>query len=435
MDVKTVEIPSPNEEKASKVYYRKFLIYWFGQIVSLIGSSIVMFVLIWELTEIAGNNNTILSVAMFVGFLPSVVFLPIAGVISDKFDKRKLIILFDSLQALFTFILIPIMWFTQLQIWHIFVVNFLRGTCQAFHSPTSFSLTSLLVPKKKLSRMNGLNYLAGGLVNTIGPVIGAFLMIYFATSTILWLDGITFFIAFFGVLQLRLPPKSKSQEETKEISSSEKKETFGASFREGIQTIKTIPGLIGLILMATLTNFLIQPLNTLLPNFIKYTHLGTKEDLAFFMAIFQVGILIGAVIASLVRKWKRPLLWISIGMYAMSVGFIMLGVVPSGNLLFLNLVPFPMMLLNPVINAIFLTLIQLIIPQEKMGRVIAVVMLGASIASPLGILISGPLADLVGSISILYMICGALGILVVSVTLYRKPSLELIKMTKIEMNR
>ena len=203
------ELSTFEDEQASKIYFRKFLIYWIGQLVSLIGSSVVMFVLIWELTEIAGNNNTILSVSIFVGFIPSIVFLPIAGVISDKYDKRKIIILFDSLQAFFTFILIPIMWFTNLQIWHIFVVNFLRGTCQAFHSPTSFSLTAILVPKDKLSRINGLDYLASGLVNSIGPVIGAFLMIYFATSLILWLDGITFFIALFGVLQLRNSSESK----------------------------------------------------------------------------------------------------------------------------------------------------------------------------------------------------------------------------------
>jgi hypothetical protein len=67
MVIDTVEISSYKEEKAGKIYFRKFLIFWIGQLVSLIGSSIVMFVLIWELTNIAGNNNTILSVAMFKG--------------------------------------------------------------------------------------------------------------------------------------------------------------------------------------------------------------------------------------------------------------------------------------------------------------------------------------------------------------------------------
>jgi DHA3 family macrolide efflux protein-like MFS transporter len=436
METKILETDPEMKKKLEKNYFRKFLVYWLGQIVSLIGSSIVMFVLIWELTEIAGNNNTILSIAFFLGFLPSVIFMPIAGVISDKFDKRKVIILSDSLQALFTFLLIPILWFTSLQVWHILVVNFLRGTCQAFHSPTSFSLTTLLVPKKKLSRMNGMNYLASGLVNSIGPVIGAFLMIYFATSTILWLDGLTFLIALVGVLQLRMPPKPAiDEEDNPKIKEKPERQSFGASFKEGIHTIRAIPGLIGIMIMATFTNFLFQPIDTLLPNFIKYVHSGSKEDLAFFIALFQAGILIGAVIATAVKNWKRPLLWISIGMYVSSIGFILLGVVPTGKLDWLNVIPLPMMLLNPVVNAIFLTLVQLIIPQEKMGRVIAVLMLMSSVASPIGMLIAGPLADLLGSIQLLYIICGILSILIISVTLYRKPSMELMKTAKIELNK
>ena len=433
MVISTLETPQIDEEKANKIYFRKFLIYWIGQIVSLIGSSIVMFVLVWELTEIAGNNNTILSVAMFVGFVPSIVFLPLAGVISDRFDKRKLIILFDSLQAFFTFILIPIMWFTDLQIWHIFVVNFLRGTCQAFHSPTSFSLTTLLVPKDKLSRVNGLNYLASGLVNSIGPVIGAFLMIYFATSMILWLDGITFFIALFGVLQLRLPPTTTSQKSSTAEDKSKKKISFGSSFREGIQTLRGIPGLMSIIMMATLTNFLMQPRSILLPNFIKYVHSGSKENLALYFALSQGAIFFGAVITTLVKKWKRPLFWISLGMFTSSIGLILLGTVPEGNLTMLFMIPFPMMVLNPIINAIFLTMIQFLIPQEKMGRVSAVLMMLSSIASPIGMLTAGPLADVLGSINLLYIIYGILSIFVITFTLYRKNSLELMKKTNDEL--
>ena len=88
MEIKSIESTTSETKNAAKFYFRKFLIYWVGQLVSLIGSNIVMFVLVWELTEIAGNNNTILSIAMFLGFLPSVIFLPFAGVIADRFDQR-----------------------------------------------------------------------------------------------------------------------------------------------------------------------------------------------------------------------------------------------------------------------------------------------------------------------------------------------------------
>ena len=66
METKILETTPIEKDKSEKIYFRKFLVYWVGQLVSLIGSSIVMFVLIWELTDIAGNNNTILSVAFFL---------------------------------------------------------------------------------------------------------------------------------------------------------------------------------------------------------------------------------------------------------------------------------------------------------------------------------------------------------------------------------
>ena len=225
---------------------------------------------------------------------------------------------------------------------------------------------------------------------------------------------------------------ASSSENSAEKSSDKENQTFRASFKDGIQTIQAIPGLLGLILMATLTNFLMQPRSTLLPNFIKYVHSGTKENLALYLAISQGGIFFGAIITTLVKKWKRPLLWISIGMYSSSIGIILLGIVPAGNLSMLYLIPFPMIVLNPVINAIFITMIQILIPQEKMGRVSAVLMMLSSIASPIGMLTAGPLADLLGSINLLYIIYGILSIIVVSLTLYRKSGLELMRLGKEE---
>ena len=184
--------------------------------------------------------------------------------------------------------------------------------------------------------------------------------------------------------------------------------SFWANFRDGLRALSANPGLMGFVLMATLTNFLQIPRNVLLPNFIKYVHSGSKENLAYYLALFQGAIFFGAIITILVKKWKRPLLWISIGMYSSSVGFLLLGLIPAGNFELLYWIPFPMMVLNPVINTIFLTLVQIIIPKEKMGRVGAVLMMLSSIASPIGILAAGPLADLLGSINLLYIICAIL---------------------------
>ena len=94
-------------------------------------------------------------------------------------------------------------------------------------------------------------------------------------------------------MQLKMPKSALPNEESKENTS------FSASFKEGVQTIRNVPGLIGVMIMATFTNFLFQPINTLTPNFIKYVHSGSEYDLALFLALFQGGILVGAIIASI----------------------------------------------------------------------------------------------------------------------------------------
>ena len=149
--------------------FNMYLQFWAGQIFSLLGSAVVMFAIIWELSEMRPGDNTIISVAFFFGFLPQIIISPFAGVVADKFDKKKIIIISDSLQALFTLLLIFSFMLNRVTVAQILVINFLRGTAQAFHSPISFTLIPLLVPKDKLTRINGLNFLFHSMINIIGP--------------------------------------------------------------------------------------------------------------------------------------------------------------------------------------------------------------------------------------------------------------------------
>jgi len=93
-----------SQKKFSRNSFQAFLFFWSGQLFSILGSNIVSFVIIWTITELAPNNNTVLSIAAFLAFIPFVVFVPIAGVIADKWNKKYLILISDSLQALLTLI-------------------------------------------------------------------------------------------------------------------------------------------------------------------------------------------------------------------------------------------------------------------------------------------------------------------------------------------
>ncbi|WP_371802211.1 MFS transporter [Candidatus Lokiarchaeum ossiferum] len=424
----------------SKAKYRSYLLFLSGQMTSIFGSSIIMFVLIWHLTDMVGENNTILSLAFFLGLLPIVILSPIAGVFADKHDKKKIIIIADSAQAFLTLGIILIFYFSEVKVWHILTLNSLRSVCQAFHEPVTFSLIPQLVPPSKLSRVNGINFFLSSIIRIIGPVIGAWLMVFLAVELILWIDIITFLLALLTILQIKIPKsvKEKQIEQQKQDMGDAYEHppepSFFTQFKEGIHAITEIKGFTGIMILAIFANFIMQPLDVLLPNFIKYEHFGEKQQLGYFMAFLQAGMLCGGLISALKKQWKNVIVIMSLGLFSTGIGLLLLGVIGQSNFILLYTVAFFMLLLNPIVNALFQTTLQRSVPPEKMGRVISVVVSLATLASPIGMILAGPIADALGSIRELYVWCGILNIIIVAFTLYSKNSRIFLKEMQVQQD-
>ncbi|TFH29576.1 MAG: MFS transporter, partial [Promethearchaeota archaeon] len=322
--------------------FRMYLQFWVGQIFSLFGSAVVMFAIIWHLSEMRPGDNTIISVAYFFGFLPQIIISPFAGVIADKFDKKKIIIISDSLQAFFTLLLIISFMLNRVTVIQIILINFLRGTAQAFHSPISFTLIPLLVPKDKMTRINGLNFLFNSMINIIGPVIGAWFLVLLPVGTVLWVDIITFGIALITVLPIKIPKvgsqlgsatldaqDSQNDHDKSSIQNQTEKISFTTEIMEGIRLIRQIPGMVGTLMMAVFLNFIFMPFDALMINFIKVTHSGTELELGYFMGAIQIGMFAGAILVSVVKKWKNWTFWVSFGIIMQGIAFFALGTIPD----------------------------------------------------------------------------------------------------------
>ena len=181
------------EMQASPTTFRAYLFFWLGQLTSLLGSSIAQFVIIWWITLETGSA-LYLSIASFLGLAPMVILSPFAGVLVDRWSRRALIGVVDFLQALATVVLIFLFAVGIISIWHVLTLLTLRGIFQAFHYPATSAIIPLMVPKEKLSRMNGLNYLCNGAVTLMGPVVAALLLGFWLIHQILWVDVATFII-------------------------------------------------------------------------------------------------------------------------------------------------------------------------------------------------------------------------------------------------
>jgi len=397
------------EELANNQTFRRYIFFWSAQLFSIMGSAVVNFAITWWITVLTGSA-TLLSIGIFIYVLPMAFLTPVAGVLADRWSRKKIIAIADSLQALTTVWIILLFVFGVANPVVVMLITGFRGIFQAFHVPTVNAITPTMVPKDKISRMNGFNYLFSSLINIVGPVLGALLYELFQgdISLILWIDVLTFIIAFVPLLLTKIPVVERSRIE-------EKKYSFLFEFKTGIKTIRLIPGLLTLLLLSMLLNFLIMPFNVLLPYYVEVLHEGSAADFAFVMVFLQVGMVLGALLTSLKKEWKRKIFTYFGGLIVILGMLSGYAFAPKGSFLFLGMSNLVVGFLLPIGNTIYMTIIQTTVPNDTMGRVISIDHSISSLIAPIGALIAGPIADAIGA-RILFLLCSIIGIIVTSYT-------------------
>ena len=394
------------ETQTNQSTFKSYLFFWSGQLVSLLGSSVVQFVLIWWITLETGSAF-FLALASFLGLVPMVILGPLTGVFADRVNRKVLIFTADFLQAMATAVLIILFWFGITSIWVVLVLLTARGIFQAFHQPTTNAIIPSMVPADKLSRMNGLNYLFTGAVALIGPILAAVLLSFWVVYQVLWIDVATFAVAVIPLLIVRIP--SVRSEQVVRNSS------FNADFREGFSFIRATRGFLPLLILATMLNFLLTPVSTLLPYFVKFDHLGGVKDLALVMASFEGGILAGGLLMTMMRGFKRKMVATAVAIYVVFLGYAVVALTPMGLFWFMATGGVLMALCIPVANVSTQTIFQTVVPLKMQGRVNAVVMALASAATPAGMILSGVIVQFIQT-SHFFLICTALGILILTLS-------------------
>src|SRR5215213_1583348 len=145
-----------SSQTAPQKWAGHFFTIWTGQALSLFGSALVQFALIWWLTQKSGSA-TVLAVATLVGMLPQIVIGPFAGALVDRWNRRAIMIIADGTIAVFSLLLAYLFATGKVQIWHIYAIMAVRSIGGAFHFPAMSASTPLMVPKEQLTRINGLN--------------------------------------------------------------------------------------------------------------------------------------------------------------------------------------------------------------------------------------------------------------------------------------
>lgn len=384
----------------------RFFTIWTGQAFSLFGSALVQFALVWWLTRETGSA-TVLATATLVALLPQIVIGPFAGTLVDRWNRRVIMIVADTSIALATLLLFYLFASDQIQIWHIFAIMAIRSLGGAFHGPAMTASTSLMVPDKHLARVAGANQTLQGLLSIFAPPLGALFIELFSTQNVLLIDVGTALLAILPLFFIPIPqPARHALQASGEIA----KTSYLHDLREGFVYVVKWKGLLGIIILAMLLNFMIVPASSLLPLVVTKIFNGGAAELGWVESVFGVGVIVGGILLSIWGGFKRRIVTSFIGIIGIGLGVVLTGLIPADMFPLLLSVQFLVGFMQVFANGPLMAIMQSTVDPDMQGRVFSLLGAGATAMMPLSLLIAGPVSDALG-IRFWYILGGTVCIL------------------------
>jgi DHA3 family macrolide efflux protein-like MFS transporter len=379
-----------NQTKSMK----PFLILWSGQAISLFGSQLVQFALIWWLTQETGSA-TVLAMAALVGLLPQVVLGPFVGVLVDRWNRRMVMLVADSVVALATVVLALLFWSNGVQIWQVFMILFIRALAGSFHWPAMQASTVLMVPEKHLTRVQGMNQTMQGALNIVSAPVGALLLAVLPVQGVLAIDVITAVFAIVPLLFIHVPqPENQQIQSTQSLKAFSHE--FGKDLKAGLRYVWSWPAMMMIMVMAMLINLVLNPAFSLLPLLVTGHFNGDALQLGLLEAMFGFGLVVGGVLLGIWGGFKRKIVTSLLGLIGMGLASLVVGFTPSTMFYIAVLGAFAIGYMNSFVNGPVFAIMQTTVAPEMQGRVFTLIGSLSGLMSPIGLMIAGPVADKFG---------------------------------------
>ncbi len=366
--------------------FKRYVVFWLSQALSQSGSSMTSFALIlWAYTQ-KGTAMTV-SLMTFFNYIPYIIVSLFAGTFVDNHSKKKIMLVSDSIAAICSVTMLFLSTVSELQIWNIYLVNFIIGFMNAFQGPASAVVIGKVVPKEKLEQVSGMNSFSGNLVAVLSPVFAAALFARGGLNLILAIDLMSFLFAFLVLLFVLKVPEDISRKV-------EKKSVF-AGCNEGFQYLKQNNGIFIVIITMALLNFFSRlTYENILSPMILLRSANDSVTLGIVNAVMGIGGIVGGIIVSTgkVKANSAKMIYMS-AFISFLLGDLMMGM--GRNVIVWSIAGLAASLPIPFINAGQMVILYQNIPKEIQGRIFAVRNAIQFSSIPLGILLGGLLADYV----------------------------------------
>ena len=361
--------------------FRKFLLLWSGELISAIGSGLTSFGLGVYVFEQTGKASA-MALVILLAFMPSLLLSPVAGVLADRYDRRLLMVLGDSLSALGLVFILICMLSGEAEVWQICVGVTISSVFSSLLDPAYKATVTDLLTEEQYTKASGLVQAAGSAKYLISPVIAGFLLTVSDIKLLLIIDICTFFVTVISTLAVRRGLASKKYEQAK---------SFIREFKDGWGAVSENRGVLVLVIMTSVITFFLGFIQTLsMPMILAFSDssaLGTVETIA------ASGMLVTSVIIGILPIKRGYVKMLSVSLFCAGIFMAAFGL--RENIVLICVSGFLFFAMLPFANTSLDFLIRTNIENSVQGRAWGLIGVISQLGYVVAYAISGVLADYV----------------------------------------
>lgn len=366
---------------------RNVTLYIIGQFISMFGSMLVQHAITWQIT-LETKSGVIMTLFTCAALLPMTLISPFAGVWADRYNRKHLIIISDACIALITLGLAVAYILGYKNVWLMFIVVIARSFGQGIQQPAVSAMIPQMVPAESLQRFNGIQSSIQSLNMFVAPMAAGALLSFLPIQHIFFIDVVT---AAIGISIVLIFVKVSGVVHTEELKHGIK--AYLHELREGLRYINSQAWLKLIIIYSAFFSFFASPSALLTPLQTARTFGDDVWRLTAIEIVFSIGAVIGGILISVWGGFKNKAYTMVMACALFGLTGVLLGIVPN------FWVYLGVMLLcgatMPLFNTPSMTMLQSKIEPDKMGRVFSVMMMFSGLAMPLGMVVFGPLGDVI----------------------------------------
>ncbi|WP_138754496.1 MFS transporter [Paenibacillus sinopodophylli] len=376
---------TPTDEHQKKHWKRDIIIFLSSQTLSLFGSSLVQYAIMWYIT-LTTKSGMMMTLFIVCGFIPTFLLSPFAGVWADRFNRKHLIWIADAMIAIATLLLAITFLLGYNEIWLLFVIAAVRALGAGIQAPAVGAILPQIVPEDKLTKVNGINGSLQALMMFVAPIVSATLLTMATIEAIFFIDVVTAAIAIFTLLVFLKIPLHKKASDTQTTS-------YLEDFKQGLSYIKNHSFLKTFFIFFAFFFVLMAPAAFLTPLQVTRSFGDDYWRLTAIEIAFSIGMMLGGAFIASWGGFRNKVYTMTIANLIMGVCTIILGIAPLFWIYLAAMAVFGVAV--PIFNTPTTVLLQEKVDPDYMGRIFGVFGMISTSMMPIGMLIFGPLSDVV----------------------------------------